>query len=169
MNRKKITWNNKYKQRFKSIEDRFWEKIDKKSDKECWEWLASVDEHGYGYFYSDKRIKAHRYSWELYNNREIPDDLFVCHTCDNPSCVNPHHLFIGTNQDNQLDAVRKGRNYFPYGEMQANSKLTEQDVKEIRFLYSSGNYTLAELGNLYGVTFQQISRIVNRKRWAWLN
>jgi hypothetical protein len=101
-----MAWDNKYKQRFKSINERFWEKVDKKTDDECWEWQASVDTHGYGYFYSDKRIKAHRYSWELHFGA-IPEGLYVCHHCDNPPCINPKHLFVGTAQDNLDDANKK--------------------------------------------------------------
>jgi hypothetical protein len=87
---------------------RFWSKVDKSG--ECWVWTAkALCENGYGRFYVGKKpLRAHRYSWELANG-PITDGLFVCHRCDNPPCVNPAHLFLGTHQDNMQDMVAKGR------------------------------------------------------------
>ena len=92
------------------VETRFWPKVKKGLGKDCWIWLAGKSSAGYGSFRTDawKHVYAHRLSWELMRG-PIPDGLLVLHHCDNPSCVNPDHLFLGTNRDNVLDALKKGR------------------------------------------------------------
>jgi hypothetical protein len=89
---------------------RFYSKIDKPEDpNSCWAWTGSRNSEGYGNFYVDGRIVgAHRYSFQ-YHKGEIPEGMCVCHTCDNPSCVNPAHFFLGTKADNNRDKVAKGR------------------------------------------------------------
>jgi hypothetical protein len=90
-----------------TVEDRFWANVDKSGD--CWEWQASVNLDGYGRFcLKGKRIRAHRLSWVLANG-EIPEGMCVLHKCDNPPCVSPDHLFLGTRADNVRDMVQKGR------------------------------------------------------------
>ena len=85
---------------------RFWNKVDKSGA--CWEWTASKDKDGYGLFhFNRKQVRAHRFAFGLDN---IPKGMAVCHTCDNPGCVNPDHLFLGTNLDNTQDMISKGRN-----------------------------------------------------------
>lgn len=86
---------------------RFLTKINKTDS--CWIWLAAKIPKGYGYFYNGhKNVGAHRYSYEIFKGK-IPDGYHVCHSCDVPSCVNPDHLFIGTNNDNRQDSKNKGR------------------------------------------------------------
>jgi hypothetical protein len=93
-----------------SLLNRFWSKV-KKTDN-CWEWQACKNEHGYGILNIGKRglgkIRAHRLSFIIHKG-EIPESLLVCHRCDNPTCVNPEHLFLGTQKDNTQDMIKKGR------------------------------------------------------------
>ena len=126
------------------IEERFWEKVDRRGDDECWPWIAGEDRKGYGkIWYRGRKAKATHISLQLVG-RPVPKGLFVCHSCDNPACVNPAHLWIGTVSDNGLDASRKGRtrqivrSHKPplritgAGEEHPKAKLTAQDVREIR-------------------------------------
>lgn len=89
---------------------RFWKKVDKKSDEKCWNWIACKNKQGYGRIgiAASECVNAHRFSWVLHYG-QIPQGLFICHKCDNPSCVNPKHLFTGTRQDNTNDMVLKKR------------------------------------------------------------
>lgn len=87
--------------------DRFWRKVNK--TETCWLWTGYIEKRGYGRFgYNYKTIEAHRMSWIIANG-EIPEGMIICHECDNPSCVNPDHLFLGTHKDNTWDMVDKGR------------------------------------------------------------
>lgn len=145
------------------VEDRFWGKVEKTST--CWNWKASLSKDGYGEI-SDNGIMrlAHRVSWELHNGK-IPENMCVLHHCDNRKCVNPSHLFLGTNYDNVRDCINKNRAKKARGENVKTSKLNESDVINIRKLYSSGNYTFAEIAKGYGVKYNAISRIVKRASW----
>lgn len=93
----------------KSLADRFWAKVDKRGPDECWPWLGATDGNGYGRIYSKGgNATASRASWELAHG-EAPQGYHVCHSCDNPPCVNPSHLWLGTPQDNAIDRSAKGR------------------------------------------------------------
>ena len=137
---------------------RFWEKVDKTDV--CWLWMASKDRDGYGYFNVGGAIrKAHRVSYELAHG-SIPEGAHVCHTCDNPSCVRPDHLWLGDNRLNTLDRDRKGRQRPPYGERNAFTSLTNNDADTIRRRVEAGE-TQADLVREYGVSAVAVCNIVN--------
>lgn len=145
-------------------EDRFWRFVDKKGDDECWNWTANKDRRGYGLFNNSITTKAHRLSW-IISNGDIPDGMVICHKCDNPSCVNPNHLFIGTIKDNNLDKEAKGRARGTPGERNFGAILNEKQVNAIRFLYDSGKFSTYDLSDIFQVSRNAISRIVNRITW----
>lgn len=91
--------------------DRIWSRVDQESDPDgCWEWTSTRSVQGYGIItYTRLNFMAHRVVWELTNNRAIPDDMVICHKCDNPPCCRPDHLFLGTQADNMADMRAKGR------------------------------------------------------------
>ena len=97
----------------KTLEERFWEKVEKRGEEDCWEWTGSRNilwQYGQFHFggHCGKTLKAHRVSWEIHNGK-IPPGLLVCHKCDNRVCVNPSHLYLGTHSDNLRDAWERTR------------------------------------------------------------
>lgn len=151
-----------YEHKSRPPTERFWEKVDKTGD--CWEWTAHKNKQGYGTFHTEGGYLAHRFSWFLHNGK-IPEDLYVCHHCDNPGCVNPDHLFLGTYKDNMQDAVNKGRMADQRGEANGHSKLTKKQVLAIREEYKTGNITQKELAIKYNVSQVTIWMIVTRRTW----
>lgn len=152
------------------MEERFWLKVDKRGANDCWEWQAGKDWDGYGIFsIHGKSPKAHRIAWELSNGCTIPEGLVMMHTCDNPSCCNPAHLALGTNADNIHDAQEKGRLRGPRGEKQWHSKLTVENVREIRRLYATGEYTHETLATMFDVGRRAIGRVISGVNWGWLD
>ena len=155
--------------------ERFWAKVDKSG--ECWEWTGGLDNHGYGGFglvatrLNKKIVKSHRLSYVLHHPLTIDllehPDICVCHRCDNPKCVNPSHLFLGSQGDNARDRDMKGRGKPPRvkGEINGNSKLTEEQVREIRGRYAKGNITQKALSDEYDVNITAINKIVRRLIW----
>src|SRR5690606_26360550 len=123
----------------RDIYERFWEKVLIRSDEACWEWQATRNNKGYGLFTISAAVGkqlAHRFSYETRHGR-IPVGLSVMHSCDNPRCVNPAHLSVGTHQENLRDMARKGRwrNSGVRGESVGTSKLTDEQVIAIRQAY----------------------------------
>ena len=145
-----------------TLEERFWAKVDKSGD--CWEWTGAKDR--YGQIGHNQKVKAaHRVSWEIHNGA-IPDGMCVLHRCDNPPCVRPDHLFIGTMADNCKDRDSKGRHTPLPGESHGMSKLTEDDVNEIREHYAYGEFTQQEIANYYSVSQAVISDVLLYKTWV---
>jgi hypothetical protein len=156
--------------RLSSPEMRFWSRLDKNGPKHpvvgiCWKWTSTKDRRGYA------RMKiagcsplAHRYSWTLHYGA-IPDGLHVLHRCDNPGCVNPHHLFLGSDRDNAADMVSKNRQ--AKGIRHPKAKLTEEQVKEIRTRYRNrdNGCTLRSLAWEYGLTCAAIHAVVHEYHW----
>lgn len=143
---------------------RFWSKIDSSGD--CFQWQGViVQPDGYGQFFvNGKRLKAHRAMFELANG-PIPEGMCVCHRCDNPQCVNPDHLFLGTHQDNMEDRHAKGRSAGPKGTLNHKAKVTEEDVRRIRSLAESGKGCV-ELSQMFPIAASTIQKIVRRDTWT---
>jgi hypothetical protein len=129
----------------------------------CWEWSATRAPTGYGIVrYKNKHVRAHRLFWEIING-PIPKGLMGCHKCDNPPCVNPDHIFLGTASDNILDSHSKGR-ISQRGSANHGSKLTEKDIVKIFKIRRSGASHVA-LAKQFGVTSGLICLILQRKIW----
>jgi hypothetical protein len=152
-----------------SLGSRFSEKTLLGDADECWEWTAFRNPSGYGMIRNGRRgmALAHRVAWALAHG-PVPEGRHVLHHCDNPGCVNPAHLYIGTNADNVRDKVARGRSSFPQlrkrGELHPLAKLTAEDVAEIRAAPRTRGTGLA-LSRRFGVSPPTISRIRNGGLW----
>lgn len=139
---------------------RFWSKVDVRTPDECWEWNAAKRADGYGQFSlggaAGQMFQAHRVSWVVAHG-ELPDGLMVRHRCDNPSCVNPAHLELGTHLDNMHDMATRGRH--------GNSRLTASAVQQIRSRKAAGE-TYAALAQAFGVSQSAIAFAVRRETWG---
>lgn len=174
----------------------FWSKVAITANREkCWEWQAGKYQDGYGMFDVDNPKKAHRVAYTLFFKQDI-SNILCLHKCDNPSCVNPNHLFLGTQQDNIDDKKRKGReakgkthwantnpelfkkvhggwlkklkdnpHLVARGEKSGTSKLTSDQVLEIRQIHQDGLLSQTEIGKKFGVDRTCIGLIVRRKNW----
>lgn len=148
----------KYARAFCSDKCRFLAYVDKQKD-ECWVWKGSLTNKGYGKFSWNKQKTAiaSRVAYELFKGA-IEDRLFICHLCDNPSCVNPDHLFAGSHLENMLDMIDKGRQ---------RSKLEPRKVLEIRSLWQKG-WNQSMLMKKFNIASPTVSNIVNRRSWKHL-
>ena len=159
---------------------RFWSKVDRSQGKDaCWLWLAGRDTCGYGFFWFKGTHHAQRIAWEL-TNGAIPDGMLVCHHCDNPGCVNPAHLWLGTQKDNMRDMLRKGRGNkasgerngrythparSARGERSGRAKLTEEIVCESRRRYINGEINISKLAREHGVNRDTMADAIKGKTW----
>lgn len=152
-------------------EERFWSKVDIREPEMCWPWKAYRNEFGYGTFcYEGQMQHASRVVFAL-RGEAVPQGMEVLHSCDNPACVNPAHLSVGTHRDNMLESVQRGRHggrKFS-GERHPATKLTGDDVRMIRRLYDSGQATSKQLAVQYGLSTSGMWAIVSRKTWKHLH
>lgn len=163
----------------------FWSLIDRRDPDECWPWTGCSNNTGYGSFRVGGKVEGtHRISWFLADGlipvlfEGLPSQ--ICHSCDNPPCCNPAHLFFGNDKINSQDSVAKDRRagsrvhskFFPKleyrGEGNPNVRLTKEIVVRIRELYGRGVFTQEELGNMFGVKQVAISRIIRRVTWDYI-
>jgi hypothetical protein len=143
------------------LDERFWAKVAIGSKGDCWEWKAAAAPRGYGRINVEGRVRlAHRLAYELTHKVEVPSDLCVCHRCDNPSCVNPSHLWLGTKAENNRDMGRKGRAVIPglRGEQHPNARIPDGDIDAMRDLVSQG-WVLADIARAYGVDRSYVWRL----------
>jgi len=156
------------------VANRFWSKVQIAPPNECWEWMAGLKDNRvfrnrYGAFRvnSHINIRSHQVAYIFANQCDIPDGMVVCHTCDNPKCCNPSHLWLGTNTDNMRDAALKSRLKIPNnsGEKHGMSMLLEDDVRKIKFApqyWGIGR----DLALRFGVSPQTVAMIRSGKRWS---
>lgn len=156
---------------------RFWDKVVNKGKDECWEWTAAKNrDRGYGMFsINGKMYYAHRIVWMWTNQLQIPDGMCILHHCDNPSCVNPNHLFLGTHADNTQDSYNKGRST-QQGVNNSRSKLTREQVVIIKKSAAKANL---ERGNKtafykrwsdkFGISQGAVRAILDNRSWTHIN
>lgn len=146
----------------KTVEERFWKYV-KKTDT-CWLWTGAKIPGGYGTIkIIGKTVLVHRYSYQLHFG-SIPTCLDVLHTCDTPACINPSHLFVGTQADNMIDMWKKGRGADYRGEKSSSAKLNELAVREI-FEDSKKGLTQRSIAIKHNVSHSVICNILNQKTW----
>lgn len=154
--------------KFRPLAERFWEKVDKRGPDECWLWTASFKSGSYGSIRIGRRaVRAHRVSYELANG-PIPEGdgahgTCVLHRCDTPSCVNPAHLFLGSQADNIHDCESKSRGNHPKGESVGTVRLSDHAVVALRCLRLVGGHTHHELSRLIDCSPAQVSNILSGK------
>lgn len=152
----------------------FWSFVDIQGPDDCWEWLGCKNSQGYGRF----RVvgctrQAHQISWVI-SNGEIPN-LFegfpsqICHKCDNLSCINPNHLFLGNAKLNKKDSASKGRNFKPKGSANGRAKLIESEVNVIKLWLEEGVLIQGQIAKRYGISDMTVSRINTGLCWSCFN
>lgn len=154
------------------LKAKFFASIDTQDPSTCWNWTGPK-QIGYGFLQVGKRDgpnyfyeRAHRFSFRIFNNVALSEKEFICHRCDNPSCVNPAHLFLGTALDNMRDKVKKERH--AWGEKSKRGHLTEKDVKEIFALKRQG-LSNKEISEIFNIHVRTSYRILDRETWKLLN
>lgn len=167
-----------------SDKDRFWSKVSFTANPNvCWEWNRPIKDGLRPQFWVNtlkRSINSNRIAYYLHYKKQ-PSELIVCHSCDNPKCCNPNHLWLGTDNDNMQDMIKKGRDRkacgddngarkkperVARGERQGLSKLKELDILKIRFLKNTSDISNRKLAKLFSVSPSCIDDIVNRKKWS---
>lgn len=129
-------------------------------------WMGTRGGGGYGVFFIKRRaVKAHRFVWELSTGYQVPWGWLVLHRCDEPPCVNPAHLFLGTDLDNARDRNRKGRHKSPDGRPNWTAKLTEDQVRELRAAHAAGGVSYRQLAKRFGIDVNTAWMAIQRKTW----
>lgn len=148
----------------KSMRERIWQKVSPVPESGCWLWIGATFNHGRPQLRMGRKlVLAARLAYEAFKNEAV-GDLYVCHKCDTPLCVNPDHLFLGTAADNNRDRDEKGRTVVNRGEANGSSRITWEQAQEIRRIYASGVPSEA-IGPMYGITGRQVRNIVRRDQW----
>lgn len=155
------------------IEERFWEKVDRRSSSECWNWQAAKNEHGYGIIGKGSRkdgvIRAHILSWEIANGCNLPTGMVICHQCDNRACVSPAHLRAGTQKENVHEAVARNRGLGKRGHKgtsNSQAKLNNEVVSLIRREFTPHKVTRRMLAQRFGVTESAIKKVLAGDTWG---
>lgn len=150
----------------KTLEERYWAYVDVRGPDDCWPWIG-VTHKGYGRFYDGISMRgAHRVAWKIAHGD--PGDLHVLHSCDNPPCQNPAHLRLGTHAENMREREERGRGKYVRGSRHGKSKLTEQQVREIRDAYTGKYGEQTAIAKRYGITQANVSNIILGRTWQHL-
>ena len=165
-------WSKKeYERRFLI---RFWKAVNRFGDEDCWIWIGERMKSGYGRIWKNERsVSAHRIALEIKIGRRLKAAECSLHHCDNPSCVNPNHLWIGTKSENNSDRAKKGRNGKKWkttataarGSRHGSAKLNEFDIREIREMHRTGNYSQEQIARMFRVSQPLIGLIAHRRIW----
>jgi hypothetical protein len=144
----------------------FWNNVEISKEDKCWNWKGSTDRFGYGRScFLCKVYKAHQMAYRIAYG-DIQKGMCVLHKCDNTSCCNPKHLWLGTQLDNIHDMVKKNRNIKPIGSLNNKAKLNEELVREIRHKYKKGDIIQKDLATIYNVSLSTIHRVISSKSWS---
>lgn len=157
------------------LEDRFWSKVDRSGGPDaCWPYTGGQNDRGYGRFWRDgEEVSAARMAWEIENGRPFPADHVACHTCDNPPCCNPAHVFAGTHADNARDMVAKGRQSNgashakavlanrPRGDRHHRTRFSDEEVAAMHVLYATREWSQRRIARLFGTSQPAIQAIVS--------
>jgi len=145
----------------------FFKKIILDSRSGCFLWTGKRDRKGYGRTYYHGEIRAHRIAWIL-NYGQIPNGLHVLHKCDNPSCVNPKHLYLGTNKDNVWDKVNRGRLVIPDNKGESNGQAILK-LSQVMQIKKAPKGIIAKLAKSFGISQSTAYAIRANQRWRWVS